>query len=348
MMDLHLDLHRPWGTNTQVETISGREKVIVMGFHLQEADFISLQSSNWLTDQILDCFLALCVKKYSDPEASIARMGCCDLSSISKGLHNIIQRVEQKFMLFNDLWLVPTLIKGNHWILFVVIVKTKKIIILNSMYEGKELSSSLLLHLQILRLLILKSHIQCFGGPPDWKLWSIHSPPDTYLQTNGSDCGLYVCLWSYMICTRKVLPDGLGNMSINIRSWISKELLTQAHPTLNKMMVDLDDADDVEVLEQMNPAPSTTKPWSDLPKPTIDHDLIDNSPTALYLPTIITALWKATSTKCGAPEGCRVKDKDMFLCEACREFHHMLCVGDTRKKPADEEPYVCPMHPYIK
>ncbi|KAJ1525567.1 hypothetical protein ONE63_010371 [Megalurothrips usitatus] len=250
-------------------------------------------------------------------------------------------------MLYNDLWLVPTLIKGNHWILFLVVVKTKKIIILNSMYEGKQLSSSLLLHLQILRLLIQKSHIQCFGGPPDWKLWSVHSPSDTYLQTNGSDCGLFVCLWSYSICTGKILPDGLGDMSVNIRSWISKEFLAKAQPNLNKMIVDSDDAeDDLEVLEQMDPTICTTEPWSNLPAPKVDHDLIDGNPTALYLSTIITSLWIATSTKCGAPEGCRVKDKDMFLCEACREFYHMLCVGDTRKKPADEEPYLCPMHPY--
>lgn len=82
-----------------------------------------------------------------------------------------------------------------------------------------------------------------------------------------------------------------------------------------------------------------------LPSIPVSHALIDGLPTTLYLANIVGSLWKATKERCGAPEGCRVERRDMYLCEACREFYHLICIGDGRRKPSEDIPYLCPMHP---
>jgi hypothetical protein len=112
-------------------------------------DFVSLGAKGWFTDLIIDCFLNICIQEWVD-EASILRIDCGALEGVGDGMPNILDRAEKRSMLFNDLWLVPTRINRNHWILFVVVVKTKKIIVLNPLYEGKDLGPSLLQHLQVL------------------------------------------------------------------------------------------------------------------------------------------------------------------------------------------------------
>jgi ABC-type antimicrobial peptide transport system ATPase subunit len=105
--------------------------------------------------------------------------------------------------------------------------------------------------------------------------------------------------------------------------------------------------DEVLICEEVVKA-KISKQWANLPHVPISHELVDDLPTTTYLANIVGSLWKATNERCGAPYGCRVERRDMYLCEACREYYHLICIGDHRRKPGEHIPYLCPMHPLGK
>lgn len=141
----------PWSIAYAKSPLIYKHEIVVAGFSLSKVDFDSLGANGWLTDLVIDCSLSLFIKEcMDDQEASILRIDCHSLEGASDGLHTILERAEKRSMLFNDLWLVPTRINRNHWILFVIVVKSKKVIVLNPLYEGNNLGASLLEHLQVL------------------------------------------------------------------------------------------------------------------------------------------------------------------------------------------------------
>ena len=91
------------------------------------------------------------------------------------------------------------------------------------------------------------------------------------------------------------------------------------------------------------------KPWLQLPHPCISLTLPDDMATVSYLRSIVSMLWSATATKCGAPGGCCFEGRGlMVFCVKCREWLHLTCVNDMRRRPKKKEPYTCPSHAISK
>jgi len=84
-----------------------------------------------------------------------------------------------------------------------------------------------------------------------------------------------------------------------------------------------------------------------LPQLNISIDVVENTDTFKLVSQVITSLWKATDPVCGA-QSCRVPKADMYRCEGCHEFFNLMCVGDKRSVPKNDDPYLCPLHPYGK
>lgn len=72
---------------------------------------------------------------------------------------------------------------------------------------------------------------------------------------------------------------------------------------------------------------------------------IQKVPTLSYCASFLSRAFNATDKKCGATSGCRIKgEKMMHLCEICREWFHLSCIGDQRPRPQRNSPYICVLH----
>lgn len=234
----------------------------VMGTIVYKSDFDSLNEDMELTDAILDAFLVLMERKalersvyvYTMP-ANLLAFACFDSSMLG----------EFDAPYFVDLWLVPTQINWNHWILFIVFVGRKHIMILDSMDRSGVLSGEKEARLKVSALVatelnhflwyyILKkysptsevvldaflfqmliyllnlSHTNSLKQPLQVKDWHVYLPRDVSIQKNSVDCGLFVCLWAYLLCDGKcLLPKAmLQTHSIQRRKWIAQILFNCA------------------------------------------------------------------------------------------------------------------------
>ncbi|KAK3916264.1 Sentrin-specific protease [Frankliniella fusca] len=339
----------PWEERRTFPFYSAQFLYTVKGFNLKENDFDSFD--RWLNDYIIDSFLQVITDPsvLKEPEACINTISCLALENMTMGLDSVFIKASNSDMLFNDIWLVPSHVRRNHWILFLVLIKTKKIIILDSLPRKDEPCNDVIEHLQILRLVIQASHMHSYGTPLDWSEWGIYYPPVVHIQSNGSDCGVFVCMWANAICTGKS-PKNLSKHSNNVRAWMCEELLSRADITPIPIPKDVNSDEDfiIRVYDEMDAnivagVHKINKPWETLPPPVILHETIDDNHTGYFLASIMDHLWTATSELCGAPNGCKKGNKVMYRCEMCPEYYHTECVGG--KKPLDvEEYYLCPKH----
>lgn len=111
---------------------------------------------------------------------------------------------------------------------------------------------------------------------------------------------------------------------------------------------DIEAEGEVEALSQMDPEIyPNRRPWEALPQPDLSIDVVEDQDISKFVSEIITSLWTATDRVCGA-RNCKVPKAEMYRCEGCHEFYHLLCVGDKRSLPETDDPYLCPLHPYGK
>lgn len=109
---------------------------------------------------VIDTFLALVTSSdmLAEGEASILTLESLGLECASMGSTFLLERAETKFFLYNDLWLVPSHSDRNHWILFIVLVKRKMILILNSMRKFS-ISKNILEQLQVIIIFYSNKHL---------------------------------------------------------------------------------------------------------------------------------------------------------------------------------------------
>ncbi|KAK3930925.1 Sentrin-specific protease 2 [Frankliniella fusca] len=206
---------------------------------------------------------------------------CLAIETAAMGLQSIVDRSKEDDLLFNDLWLVPTHVRRNHWILFTVLIRAKKIIILDSLYQGGSIDPAILEHVQILRLLISNSYSQCFQKHINWDHWKTHMPFDMVHE----------------ICSS----------SSTIRNWIRFELLSKSLTRLKcvaPLKLEVDDCIS-EVYLDFDEKVTTgslqfSKPWLQIPCPEWLQGLVDGQSTRNLLASILKTLWSATEEVCGA------------------------------------------------
>lgn len=87
------------------------------------------------------------------------------------------------------------------------------------------------------------------------------------------------------------------------------------------------------------------KPWLNLPAPQVHFLPPFEKPTLHLFAVYLQEHFKATDKRCGAPGGCRLRGPNvMCLCELCREWLHLRCIGDQRALPKQDQYYLCPLH----
>ncbi|KAK3916578.1 Ubiquitin-like-specific protease 1 [Frankliniella fusca] len=346
----------PWETHDDfVDVFSENHYYNVMGYNITAWDINTLAPGQWLTDAVIDSFVALTSDSTSlcEPQAAIFVLDSLAIENATMGLQSIFKKAQNDQILFNDVWLVPTHVHRNHWILIVVLIKAKTIIVLDPLYSGSLISTAVEEHVQITRLLLSYSHSQIHGTSIDWDSWKINMPYDMGVQSNSSDCGLCVCVWVHSICTGTE-PPLVGEIcasSMRIRNWIRHQLLSKAQkevrvapPHRNNDNVDHISKVYFEFDEKLSSGELIIeRPWLELPSPLWSVGLVDGYSTANLLGRALKNLWRSTEKFCGAEKCLKVKS-DMYRCEACPEYYHLVCIGDKRKAPAENQHYICPQH----
>lgn len=88
--------------------------------------------------------------------ANIFTLPCHALENITFGVDSFLTDVAESPILFNDLWIIPSHVGRNHWVLFLALLREKIILILDPLYQQGTISNNVQEHLQV------TSHQNCF------------------------------------------------------------------------------------------------------------------------------------------------------------------------------------------
>lgn len=112
-------------------------------------DFLSMRETEWLTTPIVECFQDIMMQEAAKKKPEIFDMSPTALQYMSMGVDSYVTEILSSPKICKDLWCVPSNLSGNHFVLFLVIIKEKRIIILNSSQRGKKLSPEIQNQLQV-------------------------------------------------------------------------------------------------------------------------------------------------------------------------------------------------------
>ncbi|KAE8741321.1 hypothetical protein FOCC_FOCC013142 [Frankliniella occidentalis] len=283
----------PWEGESSAPIINfapGGQKFTYKKCTINPQDWLSLSPSTYLNDSIIDIFLKIVTSdELIAKDASVKLASCLALENISMGLVGLFSRVKKDNWILSDIWIIPTHIRRIHWILLLVLIKQKKIVILNSMPSDTP-SHEELEQLQITRYMLAISHLETFGAEISWADWTYQLPCDMDNQSNGFDCGICVCLWVWGLCTATTPPSPtqICGLSEKIRKWMRKFIFSKAEkagvnpPAAPPLPVPAPHKDDL-----------AWKMYADFDKKVASGELVIEKPwTTLQSPPVFTHGWE--------------------------------------------------------
>jgi hypothetical protein len=107
---------------------------LVFGNIIYDSDLSSCMEGNDLTDNAIDTFMVIMKGKAEDEGAAVFILPCYLLATISMGLP-FDDWIKPENM-FHDLWLIPTQIERNHWVLLVAFMRRKIFLVLDPLYKN--------------------------------------------------------------------------------------------------------------------------------------------------------------------------------------------------------------------
>jgi hypothetical protein len=113
--------------------------------------------------------------------------------------YSFVFNIDKRSWFDFDFIILPTNVNNNHWVLVVVDIKSKCIVLGDSL--GKDHKSFLQQTMRYLTFASMYYH----SVPLDINQWSLsyyHKQKDFVMQQNASDCGIYVCLMAKAIVTK--------------------------------------------------------------------------------------------------------------------------------------------------
>ena len=110
----------------------------------------------------------------------------------------------------HDIWIIPSNVNSSHWVITIVILNAKTILHLDSLHKPN--------HAQLhLVWSFIKAQLKTNLNEEEW---SVFAPTDFLRQTNTYDCGVYVCLFAFALCSGTDFAY-IPKDSRSIRAWES-------------------------------------------------------------------------------------------------------------------------------
>ncbi|XP_011163719.2 sentrin-specific protease 1 [Solenopsis invicta] len=176
-------------------------EVLAEGFGLRitRKDLYTLADLNWLNDEVINFYMNLLIARgtSSDKHPKVHAMNTFFYPKLLSGGHSSLKRWTRKVDIFaQDLMVVPIHL-DIHWCMSIVDFRDKTIIYYDSM--GSSNPKCLAALKQYLQDESLDKKKQPYNMN-DWKLQSAKNIPQ---QMNGSDCGVFSCMFAEYVCANK-------------------------------------------------------------------------------------------------------------------------------------------------
>jgi len=158
-----------------------------------------LSGNTWLCGETID--KAIQSMLVESKNSSIFYVPEVYYSSLASKSHlHFLHYARNKEALSFDVIFVPV-IQQNHWMLGVVVFKTKFVFLIDSFYEKTETKSRLPVYKNLLKIVAL-SH---YAADEDVNIneWSLGYSSDSPVQNDGTECGVIVCLNAYALIKRE-------------------------------------------------------------------------------------------------------------------------------------------------
>ncbi|OAD58865.1 Sentrin-specific protease 1 [Eufriesea mexicana] len=176
------------------------DEVLVEGFGLRitRKDIHTLADLNWLNDEVINFYMNLLIaRSANDKYPKIHAMNTFFYPKLISGGHSSLKRWTRKIDIFaQDLIVVPIHL-GIHWCMSVIDFRDKSIRYYDSM-GGNNLKC-----LSALRQYLEDESLDKKRQTYDTSNWKFECAKNIPQQMNGSDCGVFSCMFAEYICANK-------------------------------------------------------------------------------------------------------------------------------------------------
>ncbi|XP_017852416.1 sentrin-specific protease 2 [Drosophila busckii] len=180
-------------------------QVLVSKFSLNitRNDISTLIGSNWLNDEVINFYMNLLTDRSQQKEGQLPSVYAMNTFFVPRLLqtgHGGVRRWTRKVDIFSkDIIPVPVHVGGVHWCMAIIHMKNKTIRYYDSM--GKPNHEVL----QALECYLREESLDKRKIPFDTSGFTVENVPNVPQQTNGSDCGVFSCMFAEFITRNKPL-----------------------------------------------------------------------------------------------------------------------------------------------
>lgn len=177
------------------------DEVLAEGFGLRitRKDIHTLAGLNWLNDEVINFYMNLLIARgtASNKYPKVHAMNTFFYPKLLSGGHSSLRRWTRKVDIFaQDLVVVPIHL-DIHWCMSIIDFRDKSILYYDSMGGNNPKC-----------LMALKQYLQDESQdkkkqPYDMSNWTLQSAKNIPQQMNGSDCGMFSCMFAEYVCANK-------------------------------------------------------------------------------------------------------------------------------------------------
>lgn len=165
--------------------------------NITRQDLSTLDGLNWLNDEIINFYMEL-IKLRSEEVDHLPKVHVMNTFFLGKLMqmgHSGVRRWTRKTDIFSyDIIPVPVHVGGVHWCMSIIHLREKSIKYYDSMgHPNVAVLNALNMYLQ-------EESLDKRKIPFDTSDWTIECVSDCPQQRNGSDCGVFSCMFAEFIC----------------------------------------------------------------------------------------------------------------------------------------------------
>uniref|UniRef100_A0A1A9ZJL6 Ubiquitin-like protease family profile domain-containing protein n=1 Tax=Glossina pallidipes TaxID=7398 RepID=A0A1A9ZJL6_GLOPL len=191
------------------------DQILTSKFNLNitRRDLRTLCGSNWLNDQIINFYMNLLIDRSEQKNSksnglpSVYAMNTFFFPVLLQAGYGGVRRWTRKVDIFTkDIIPIPLHLNDIHWSMAIIHLKNRTIKLYNSM--GSPSPKILKVLEQYLKDESIDKRKKAF----DTSQFTIESVPDVPQQTNGSDCGVFSCMFAEYVTRDKKIDFSQANM----------------------------------------------------------------------------------------------------------------------------------------
>ncbi|XP_016954570.3 uncharacterized protein LOC108027574 isoform X2 [Drosophila biarmipes] len=173
------------------------DEVLVVKFnmHIHRRDILSLKDTEWLNDEIINFYMCLLTDRSAKPELpNVYAMNTFFVPRLLQAGHAGVKRWTRKVDIFSkDVIPVPVHCNGVHWCMAIIHLRNKTIRYYDSMGKPNQAV------LNALEAYLREESLDKRKQPFDTSGFVIENVPNVPQQLNGSDCGVFSCMFAEYI-----------------------------------------------------------------------------------------------------------------------------------------------------